>query len=1207
MKGDFSRYTFDAAKHYNAVLMQQGRVQLDADWNEQQAIHQHRIETETKDVIGLCGVPETVGGFEIGISDRLWAITFVDNQHGWAIGDYGLILVTTDGGKTWIPQVSNTQESLVDIAIVKGAQTGWIVGSGGTILATTDGGKTWRKQNEGIQNDLYGVSFVSDRQGWAAGRGVILSTENGGKTWIQQYSNSADDLQGGIFFINAQQGWAIGRGANDNGIILTTDNGGKTWTTQNPGVPEPLRGGVFFTNAQRGWIVADKPNIATGTGTILATTNGGQTWVKQNSGVTDYLWGVFFINDQRGWVVGNSGIILTTDNGGQTWTRQTSGITDQLLDIVFVSEERGWAVGGGSLVLTTTNGGKTWSRQTQSNDITISPGRIYVDGILCENEGALYTQQPDLPEAIFPEAPGIYLAYLDVWKRHITVLDDLLIQEKALGGPDTTTRLKTVWQVKLLPLEEQGEQIKCNSNLTEWDTLTQQSTGKLNARTKPLNSDDKPCLVPPATGYQRLENQLYRIEIHRGGPLKEATFKWSRDNGSIATLITKIDGQTIIVQDTGLDDVLGLAKGQWAEVIDDIKELHGQSGQLVRIQSVEPTTNKITIATETPLNTADVNINYHAKLRRWDQAGISATQDGINVSINWLSLEGGIEVQFSEGHYKTGDYWLIPARSATGEIEWPPYQVPNAHPMPQLPLGIQHHYCRLALVTLEERGIGEVLADCRERFDDLVKLTKRQAGGCCTVVVKPEDLRNGITLQSIIDRFASRDRPNRDHITICLMPGIYPLPRSLELGSQHSNFTLEGCGDGAELQAEPGTEVNFLHGLIVLNRANYVTLRNLRFQLPIVPFVRAGGRLTPYSKIIEQNFGSEFQETLRVSVGIRPLHCALLTVQNCIFRFEVQKTINLFAVGIFAGSECWGLQLIGNRFLQDEEYLLAQEKNERRFLVGYLLSPSIISTQEQNQFAIVPSLLQDAVIRDNRFTGLTTAMLIMADTGMVRVETNTVFQCISGFWLTPIELEIWIANLETALLGLLFPLPDFFDVRKLAQKFEGNVQKIPGIDRLSLSLHASANDIDTQVTEGSQILSGPSLVVAGNKRLEPDEGPGRGNRDRPTTSSVLLTANKFRNHVSGENKNTLPGTVLISNVERCALTGNLILNESPGTVTTTGNSVISLVIQVNGNRSAISVTGNIFQGRPQLPSRSNLGTSIPAPMNTWEFLNTVIG
>ncbi len=68
MKGDFSRNTFNAGKHYRGVYLQQGRVQLDADWNENLDILLHRIETETKDVIGLCGVPIHAAGFGV-VSD----------------------------------------------------------------------------------------------------------------------------------------------------------------------------------------------------------------------------------------------------------------------------------------------------------------------------------------------------------------------------------------------------------------------------------------------------------------------------------------------------------------------------------------------------------------------------------------------------------------------------------------------------------------------------------------------------------------------------------------------------------------------------------------------------------------------------------------------------------------------------------------------------------------------------------------------------------------------------------------------------------------------------------------------------------------------------------------------------------------------------------------------------------------------------------
>jgi len=65
MKGDFSRDTFDPLKHFSRVLTQQGRVSLDADWNEQADITAHRTETEARDVIGLCGAPKHNAGFKI--------------------------------------------------------------------------------------------------------------------------------------------------------------------------------------------------------------------------------------------------------------------------------------------------------------------------------------------------------------------------------------------------------------------------------------------------------------------------------------------------------------------------------------------------------------------------------------------------------------------------------------------------------------------------------------------------------------------------------------------------------------------------------------------------------------------------------------------------------------------------------------------------------------------------------------------------------------------------------------------------------------------------------------------------------------------------------------------------------------------------------------------------------------------------------------
>src|SRR5262249_47526855 len=80
-------------------------------------------------------------------------------------------------------------------------------------------------------------------------------------------------------------------------------------------------------------------------------------------------------------------------------------------------------------------------------DLVISKGRAYVGGLLCVNEqdALSLSAQPDLPGFKLPAAPGVFVAYLKAWLRHITALDDPGIREDALGGPDTCTRSKVVW------------------------------------------------------------------------------------------------------------------------------------------------------------------------------------------------------------------------------------------------------------------------------------------------------------------------------------------------------------------------------------------------------------------------------------------------------------------------------------------------------------------------------------------------------------------------------------------------------------------------------------------------------------------------------------------------------------------------------------------------------------------------------------------
>jgi hypothetical protein len=424
----------------------------------------------------------------------------------------------------------------------------------------------------------------------------------------------------------------------------------------------------------------------------------------------------------------------------------------------------------------------------QNGKLLIGAGRFYANGILCENEIAPleFTAQPDFPNPPNPaddlKKTGFAIAYLDVWERHVTALDVPRLREVALNGPDTMTRVRTVWQVKLLPvaftkvdvsadlkkLADQRQKLQqkladaqaagdtatineinaklaeidkaiadlqakagdaphCDTPFAEWDALTAAVKRTLTASTAPVAPNSDPCIVPPAAGYRGLENQLYRIEVHKAGAVGTATFKWSRDNGTVVSLIEKISGKEITVADLGKDDVLTFKAGDWVEISDDALELNGLPGKLYQVDTVKPATRVVVLkTTATKLdNTAPSGVNaaLKPKLRKWDQQA-GANDQGVLIAATDVLLEDGVQVRFTPNGetFKTGDYWLVPARIATGDIEWPRDTTAQKNYLPQLPLGIAHHFCRLALLTLNPTTGQVEIEDCRDLFPPLTKV-----------------------------------------------------------------------------------------------------------------------------------------------------------------------------------------------------------------------------------------------------------------------------------------------------------------------------------------------------------------------------------------------------------------------------------------------------------------------------------------------------
>ena len=151
-----------------------------------------------------------------------------------------------------------------------------------------------------------------------------------------------------------------------------------------------------------------------------------------------------------------------------------------------------------------------------SLDLTVSAGRFYVDGVLARNEIEFnVSTQPDLPGVSLPTNDGNYLVYLKVHERAVTALEDPEIRETALGGPDTTTRMKVIRQILLAPVSE--TEIDSRTVPAVWNTVVSRNPGRMSARTQADDAQSDPCAVGARGGYTGLDNLLYRVEIHDGG------------------------------------------------------------------------------------------------------------------------------------------------------------------------------------------------------------------------------------------------------------------------------------------------------------------------------------------------------------------------------------------------------------------------------------------------------------------------------------------------------------------------------------------------------------------------------------------------------------------------------------------------------------------------------------------------------------------
>tara|TARA_R110001592_G_scaffold363248_4_gene682211 strand:+ start:64313 stop:65221 length:909 start_codon:yes stop_codon:yes gene_type:complete len=201
-----------------------------------------------------------------GTDARLLAVDSNSSGLAYAVGAFGTILRSEDGGLTWelVPvdweAILNdfVEPHLYDVQVDE-AGVVTLVGEFELVVRSPDGGVTWETAHKG-EASLFGLSLTADGSGFAVGQeGKIIRTSDGGSTWSEVESPT-----GGILLTvwSSAQGEVLISGIRN---MLHSSDGGSTW--------DLIEGGDLNTGWYQGLVVVDDDG-ASSTTALLAGNQG---------------------------------------------------------------------------------------------------------------------------------------------------------------------------------------------------------------------------------------------------------------------------------------------------------------------------------------------------------------------------------------------------------------------------------------------------------------------------------------------------------------------------------------------------------------------------------------------------------------------------------------------------------------------------------------------------------------------------------------------------------------------------------------------------------------------------------------------------------------------------------------------------------------------------------------------------------------------
>jgi photosystem II stability/assembly factor-like uncharacterized protein len=354
---------------------------------------------------------------------------------GFAVGNFGTVIETPDGGQTWTGVVTGitadinkvslpapgtliigggcydlisadagasfTQMSFTqpgpDCAPTVTSQsfvsptTGFVLANTGQVFPTTDAGATFSGNAAPVPGTAAAgggatatdIAFTSATTGFAIAGGTIFKTTNGAGSWTTVFSGGA--VLNSVFFVDANHGYAVGAGST----VLKTTDGGTTWTSK-PGATGQAGGAVTLTRIRCATdnlclMVAEQ---STG---LVRTDDGGDKYSFVSFGSAPINAAAFASNNLA--VAGGAGgAMFRSTDAGQTWAAVGSSLSRGFTGIRALNGSFAYAFGPLGGLATTSNGGVSWTPISipSSNNVATASFLDPSNGYALDSGGTLW-------------------------------------------------------------------------------------------------------------------------------------------------------------------------------------------------------------------------------------------------------------------------------------------------------------------------------------------------------------------------------------------------------------------------------------------------------------------------------------------------------------------------------------------------------------------------------------------------------------------------------------------------------------------------------------------------------------------------------------------------------------------------------------------------------------------------------------------------